>query len=168
MAEASLRTLVVMGVAGSGKSLIGKLLADRLGALFEDGDDFHPPANKQKMTAKIPLTDEDRGPWLEAMRARIKEVRTEQPMYVLACSALKRSYRDVLRGGDGVKILEFVYLKGSRELIGERMGAREGHFMPTALLDSQFATLEEPENALVVSVDQTPQAIVEEIVARLS
>lgn len=167
---AQLRTVVVMGVAGAGKSLIGEMLATRLGGLFEDGDDFHPPANKEKMSAKVPLTDEDRQPWLEAMRRRMVEVREEGVgVYVLACSALKGRYREVLSGDDEEGVLRVVYLKGSKELIGSRMVARQGHFMPTALLDSQFATLEEPEvgEALVVGVEGTPEAIVEEIVGRL-
>lgn len=169
MSGSRLRTVVVMGVAGSGKSLIGDLLAKRLGGRFEDGDDFHPPENKAKMSAKIPLTDEDRQPWLERMRARILELREqEETVYVLACSALKEKYRQVLRGDDADDIFKLVYLKGSRELIGERMAARKGHFMPTVLLDSQFATLEEPELALTVSVDQSPEEIVNEIVSRLN
>lgn len=165
-----LKTVVVMGVAGAGKSLIGRLLAEHVGGIFEDGDDFHPPENKAKMSARIPLTDEDRQPWLEAMRRRMLEVREQGVgVYVLACSALKKRYRDVLRGEDGNEVWKVVYLKGSRELIGERMGARQGHFMPTALLDSQFATLEEPDEteALVVSVEGTPEEIVEEMVKRL-
>jgi gluconokinase len=168
MNGSGLKTLVVMGVAGSGKSSIGQMVAERLHGLFEDGDDFHPPANKAKMMAKIPLTDEDRWPWLEAMRARIEEVRgKETGVYVLACSALKEVYREVLRGKDGDEVLKFVYLKGSKELIGERMAARKGHFMPTTLLDSQFATLEEPVNALVVDVAGTPEQIVAEIAGKL-
>ncbi|WP_206170811.1 gluconokinase [Phragmitibacter flavus] len=164
----ALKTLIVMGVAGSGKSLIGEMLAERLGGLFEDGDDFHPAANKSKMTAKIALTDEDRWPWLEAMRARIEEVRgASSGVYVLACSALKEGYREVLRGKDEDAVLKVVYLKGSKELIGSRMAARKGHFMPTTLLDSQFATLEEPVNALVVEVSGTPEEIVDVIMENL-
>lgn len=165
-----LKTVVMMGVAGAGKSLIGKRLAERLGGMFEDGDDFHPPENKAKMAAKIPLTDEDRQPWLESMRSRMLQVRQQGiSIYVLACSALKKQYREILRGDDGDAAWKVVYLKGSKELIAQRMAARQGHFMPTALLDSQFTTLEEPDEseALVVSVEGTPEEIVEEVVKRL-
>lgn len=157
-----------MGVAGSGKSLIGVMLAKKLGGVFEDADDFHPPANKEKMTARIPLTDEDRWPWLQILRSRIVEHRDQSPCYVLACSALKQQYRDLLGGSDSRETLQFVYLKGSQELIGSRMAARKGHFMPTTLLDSQFATLEEPQDALVVDVGSTPEEIVDEILKQPS
>lgn len=163
-----MRTLVVMGVAGSGKSLIGAMLAERLGGLFEDADDFHPPANKAKMAAKIPLTDEDRWPWLERLRARMVEMRGTTEVYVLACSALKERYRELLRGEDGREVLKFVYLRGERSLIGERLAARTGHFMPASLLDSQFATLEEPgDEAWAVGVDRKPEEIVAEVLGRL-
>ncbi|WP_265595952.1 gluconokinase [Verrucomicrobium sp. BvORR106] len=171
-------TFIIMGVSGSGKSLIGSKLAEALGADFEDGDDFHPPANKAKMSAKIPLTDEDRWPWLRAMRDRIEEKRAAGRSYVLACSALKAVYRDLLSGGEPRSSVEFVFLKGSPELIAARMAARKGHFFqgvsttataggtaaPT-LLDSQFATLEEPTaaEAMIVNVDQTPDEIVGDI-----
>ncbi|HSJ01905.1 MAG: gluconokinase [Verrucomicrobium sp.] len=158
------RTFIIMGVAGSGKSLIGQKFADAIGADFGDGDDFHPEANKAKQAAKIPLTDEDRWPWLQSMRRRIEEKQAEGRDYVLACSALKAVYRDLLRGGDSREALEFVYLKGSKEVIGERLNARKGHFMPPSLLDSQFATLEEPEDAIDVDVSQTPDEIVADIV----
>lgn len=171
-----------MGVSGSGKSLIGGKLAEALGADFEDGDDFHPPANKAKMSAKIPLTDEDRWPWLRAMRQRIEEKQAAGRSYVLACSALKGVYRDLLSGGEPRSSVEFVFLKGSPELIAARMAARKGHFFqgvsttttaggtaaPT-LLDSQFATLEEPtgDEAMIVNVDQTPDEIVGDILRNL-
>ncbi|WP_044133564.1 gluconokinase [Verrucomicrobium spinosum] len=176
-------TFIIMGVSGSGKSLIGGKLAEALGADFEDGDDFHPAANKAKMSEKIPLTDEDRWPWLRAMRARIEEKQTAGRSYVLACSALKAVYRELLSGGDPRSVVEFVFLKGSPELIAGRMAARKGHFFqgvsttaqaaggkaaPT-LLDSQFATLEEPkaEGAMIVNVDQTPDEIVGDILRNL-
>jgi len=178
-----MKAYIVMGVAGCGKSLTGSMLAKVLDGSFDDADDFHPASNKAKMTAKIPLTDEDRWPWLLALRERLVEKRAEGRPYVLACSALKKVYRDVLRGkvvpgvtndhatpeGDSRDQVEFIFLKGSRELISERMGARKGHFMPTTLLDSQFATLEEPgsDEALVVNIDQTPEAIVSGIVDSL-
>lgn len=157
------KTWVIMGVAGCGKSLIGSMLADALGGVFEDADDFHPPANKEKMTARIPLTDDDRWPWLRILRDRIVAQRDQASCYVLACSALKQVYRDLLRDGEDRATLQFVYLKGSQDLIGSRMAARKGHFMPTTLLDSQFATLEEPQDALVIDVGLTPEEIVREI-----
>ena len=134
------RALIVMGVSGSGKSTIGKALAERLGWTYEDGDDFHPPSNVAKMSAGQPLTDDDRWPWLRAIAAEIDRVAADGGHAVIACSALKRAYRDILvHGRDDVRI---VYLDGSRELIAERMAARKNHFMPPGLLDSQFATLE--------------------------
>ncbi len=156
--------VVVMGVSGSGKSTVASLLASRLGWEFEDGDDFHPPANVEKMQAGHPLTDEDRWPWLAAIAAWIDRLRAEGRHGVVTCSALKRAYREILVGAR--PDVRLVYLKGDRELIGRRMAARHGHFMPTSLLDSQFRTLEEPapdENPLVVSIGATPQAIVAEI-----
>lgn len=157
--------LLVMGVSGSGKTTIGALLAGRLGWTYAEADDFHPPANVEKMHAGIPLTDEDRRPWLEAIAAWID--RQDAPG-VVTCSALKRRYRDMLRKDpDRVRL---VYLEGSHELIARRMAARHGHFFPKQLLDSQFADLEPPqpdENALVVSIDQTPADVVDEIVDRL-
>lgn len=162
------QTIVIMGVAGCGKSLIGSMLAERLGGVFEDADDFHPPSNKAKMSAGTPLTDEDRWPWYAILRQRILEMRGKTPCYLLACSALKAAYRDKLSGDDPTQELVFVYLQGSRELIGARIGARKGHFMPPALLDSQFATLEEPvEDAIVVSVDRSPEEIVEAVLEKL-
>ncbi|KMO17171.1 gluconokinase [Methylobacterium platani] len=161
--------IVVMGVSGSGKSTVASLLAGRLGWEFEDGDDFHPAANVEKMQAGTPLTDDDRWPWLAAIAAWIDKVRAEGRHGVVTCSGLKRAYRDVLVGGR--PDVRLVYLRGDRELIGRRMAARHGHFMPTSLLDSQFRTLEEPtpdENPLVVSVGGTPQQIVAEIVETLS
>lgn len=156
--------IVVMGVSGSGKSTVASLLAGRLGWEFEDGDDFHPPANVEKMQAGHPLTDEDRWPWLAAIAAWIDRLRAEGRHGVVTCSALKRAYREILVGDR--PDVRLVYLKGDRDLIGRRMAARHGHFMPTSLLDSQFRTLEEPapdENPLVVSIGATPQAIVAEI-----
>ena len=160
--------VMVMGVSGSGKSTVASLLAGRLGWEFEDGDDFHPAANVEKMQAGHPLTDEDRWPWLTAIAAWIDRVRAEGRHGVVTCSALKRAYREILVGDR--PDVRLVYLKGDRELIGRRMAARHGHFMPTSLLDSQFRTLEEPapdEDPLVVSVGATPQAIVAEIVETL-
>lgn len=160
--------IVVMGVSGSGKSTIASMLAHRLDWPFEDADWFHPPANVEKMQSGVPLTDEDRWPWLRAIAAWIDETRAAGQHGVLACSALKRSYRDILVGGrSDVRI---VYLTGGRELIARRMAARSGHFMPPGLLDSQFETLEEPgpdENPIVVSIDARPREIVDVIVREL-
>ncbi len=168
MSESAPQTIIIMGVSGSGKSLIGSMLAERLGGVFEDADDFHPASNKAKMSAGTPLTDEDRWPWYAILRQRILEMRDKTPCYLLACSALKAAYRDKLRDDDAPRNLAFVYLQGSRQLIGERIGARKGHFMPPALLDSQFATLEEPvEDAIVVSVDGAPEEIVETVLGEL-
>jgi gluconokinase len=153
------RTVIIMGVSGCGKSYIGKQLAQALGGVFADADDFHPPSNIEKMAQGIALTDRDRWPWLDQLREQILLAREHESCYVLACSALKESYRDRLRGDDPTTTIQFIYLKGSKELIRQRMEARE-HFMPTALLDSQFATLEEPKDAIVVDIELTPDEIV--------
>ncbi|AWT42162.1 MULTISPECIES: gluconokinase [Streptomyces] len=159
--------VVVMGVAGTGKTTIGPLLAARLGVPYAEGDDFHPAANIAKMTAGIPLTDEDRWPWLDAIgdwadgRAGLGGV--------VSCSALKRSYRDRLRAA--APGLVFVHLTGSRELIADRMAHRQGHFMPTALLDSQFATLqplERDEAGVDVDVEGSPEQIAERAMTALA
>ena len=161
------RTLIIMGVSGSGKSLIGSMLAQRLNGVFEDADDFHSVANKAKMSAGIPLMDEDRWPWYATLRARIETMREETPVYVLACSALKHIYRQRLREGDAGGETAFVLLHGSREVIHERLAARKGHYMPASLLDSQMAILEETPDLLTISLEQTPDAIVAEILAKL-
>jgi gluconokinase len=153
------KTIVVMGVSGCGKSFIGDRLAQALGGTFADADDFHPPANIEKMANGIPLTDADRWPWLDILREQIVSHRIRTAFYVLACSALKHSYRDRLRGDDSQEILNFVYLKGSKELILQRMEQRD-HFMPSALLDSQFNTLEEPQDAIDVEMALSPDDIV--------
>ncbi len=160
--------IVVMGVSGSGKSTIAAMLAHRLGWTFEDGDWFHPPSNVEKMHAGHPLTDEDRVAWLQGIAAWIRATRTEGGHAVIACSALKHAYRNILVAGAGdVRIL---YLKGGRDLIARRYSLRHEHFMPAALLDSQFATLEEPgedEHPAVVSIDAEPRDIVASAVAQL-
>lgn len=161
------RTIVVMGVCGCGKTLIGNMLAERYGAVCEDADDFHTEAAKDKMRAGTPLTDEDRWPWFAALRARIEEMRGQTPLYILACSALKEIYREKLRAGDAPDDLVFVLLKGSREVIYSRMSQRQGHYMPVTLLDSQFAILEETPDLLAVSLEQTPEAIVRDVVEKL-
>ncbi|GGS34347.1 gluconokinase [Streptomyces griseoviridis] len=152
--------VVVMGVAGTGKTTVGPLLAARLGVPYAEGDDFHPPANIAKMTAGTPLDDDDRWPWLDAIGAWAHE--RAGLGGVVSCSALKRSYRDRLRGE--APGLVFVHLTGDRELIGDRMAHRAGHFMPTALLDSQFATLQplQPDEAgVAVDVSGSPEEITE-------
>jgi len=157
-----------MGVSGSGKSTVAKKLAERLGWRFADGDDFHPASNVAKMSAGHPLTDDDRWPWLQAIADEIDRVAAADGQIVVACSALKRAYREVLvHGRDDVRI---VYLDGSQELIAARMAARKNHFMPAGLLDSQFATLQPPgadENPISVTIDATVDDIVDAIVAKL-
>lgn len=157
--------LVVMGVSGSGKSTVAIPLAERLGWPFQEGDDLHPAANVAKMKAGIALDDADREPWLDAVAAWIAERLRLDAGGVITCSALRRAYRDRLRrAGDGVT---FVYLRGSKAVIAERVAKRHGHFMPAALLDSQFAALEEPtpdEHAIVVDIGQPVERQVDEIV----
>ncbi|MCM3779672.1 gluconokinase [Microbacterium hydrocarbonoxydans] len=158
--------LVLMGVAGTGKSTVAAMLAGRLGWTFEEGDDLHPEANVKKMASGDPLTDDDRWPWLDRIAEWIDERIAAGEPGIITCSALKRSYRDVLRR-DAVTFVHFV---GDRELILERMLRRQGHFMPTTLLDSQFATLEPlgaDEKAIEVAIDQTPQQQTAEIATRL-
>ena len=161
--------LVVMGVSGSGKSTIADKLAERLGWTYEDGDKFHPASNVAKMSAGHPLTDEDRWPWLQAIAGEIDGVCKAGQHVVIACSALKRAYRDVLvHGRDDVRI---VYLKGTPKLIGDRLAQRKGHFMPPGLLASQFKTLEPPdtsENPVTVSIDASVETVVDDIVRQLN
>jgi gluconokinase len=157
--------LVVMGVSGSGKSTVGAAVAQRLRVPFADADDFHPPANIAKMTAGEALDDDDRYPWLEAIGRWLV---THADGGVMSCSALKRKYRDQLRGH--LPAAEFLHLEGSREVITRRQASRPGHFMPASLLSSQFATLEplEPdEHGVVIDVDQSVDRIVDEYVATL-
>jgi gluconokinase len=156
--------VIVMGTTGSGKTTIGTLLAKRLGCDFADADDFHPPANVEKMRHGIPLTDADRLPWLAALHDKILQWNAAQQNVVLACSALKQSYRDELRSGAGV---QFVYLKGSYELFSQRVLARKGHFAKQDLLASQFADLEEPADAIIVDARESPAEIVERLTRRL-
>ena len=158
---------VVMGVSGSGKTTIAAGLAARLGWVLLEGDDFHPPANVAKMHAGTSLTDADRWPWLRAIAARMDEIRAAGGSAVVACSALKRAYRRRLVGDRGDVLL---YPRGSKALIAARMAARQGHFMPPALLDSQFATLEEPgadEAPVVVDIDGASDDVIERAVAGL-
>ena len=160
--------LIVMGVSGSGKSTVAASLARRLGWTFEDGDRFHPASNVAKMAAGHPLTDEDRWPWLQAIADEIDRVCASGGHVVIACSALKRSYRNLLmHGRSDVRI---VFLRGSKNLIAERLARRKHHFMPPGLLDSQFKTLEPPENdehVITAPIDATVETIVEDIVRQL-
>ena len=159
---------VVMGISGSGKTTVAVLLAAALGSQFQEGDDLHPAANVEKMHMGTPLTDADRWPWLQKIAEEIDRWRTRGESGVMTCSALKRSYRDVVIGNRPDVTL--VYLKGSNDLIRRRMAARHQHFMPVALLDSQFATLQEPtpdEHPITVDVGGRPAEIAEEIVHQL-
>ena len=160
--------IVVMGVSGSGKTTVAEALARRLGSDFAEGDAFHPEANVAKMRAGIPLDDADREPWLDAIAAWIAQVRDSGKRCVVACSALKRAYRRRLAAGhDDVR---FVYLQGDYDLVAGRLARRRGHYMPLALLRSQFDALEEPgreENPLVVPIDAPPEKIVATITAML-
>ncbi|GAA3875812.1 gluconokinase [Leifsonia kafniensis] len=160
--------LVLMGVSGCGKSTVAAMLAGRLHWEFEEGDSLHPAANIEKMAAGHPLTDADRMPWLALVADWIEGRLDAGENGVITCSALRRSYREIVnRRNSGVL---FVYLAGSRELIESRMAARQGHFMPTALLDSQFATLEAPgsdEPAISVAIGRKPKAIAKSIITEL-
>jgi gluconokinase len=159
----------VMGVSGAGKTVVGTLLADALAVPFLEGDALHPPENVRRMAQGIPLTDDDRRGWLHAIAERIAAARRTSSGLVVACSALKRAYRDVLRGAD--RELRFVHLTGDAGVIRQRMGQRVGHYMPATLLDSQLATLEVPgvdEHAWTFDVADPPPAIVARIVERLA
>ncbi len=157
--------MVIMGVAGCGKTSVGQALSARLQVPFRDGDDLHPPANVAKMRAGTPLTDADRWPWLDL----VADALAQTAPLMIGCSALKRAYRDRIRSGAGGPVL-FVHLAGLRPVIEGRMAARTGHFMPVSLLDSQFATLEPPaddEWHLTVQIDQPLDAIVDQIARHL-
>lgn len=159
--------VIIWGVSGAGKTTVGKTLSRELGWEFIEGDDFHPAANIDKMQRGVPLTDEDRQPWLQKLRAVITEALDKAENAVLACSALKKKYRDQLRVNDQVK---FIFLRGSREQVALRLRNRRGHFFNPDLLASQFADLEEPtatENVMIVDLGQSPAEIVETILGKL-
>lgn len=155
--------VVVMGVVGAGKTTVGQLLAQRLGWVFADADEFHPATNVEKIRLGHSLSDEDRQPWLAALHEAMLRWEKNRTNAVMACSALKRSYRQVLE----TESTRFVYLKGDTALISARLGQRRGHFATDSILKSQFADLEEPDNAVTVAIDETPAEIVDEIIRRL-
>jgi gluconokinase len=158
--------ILVMGVMGAGKTTVGRLLAAALAARFVEGDDYHPPANVAKMRAGLPLDDADRSGWLEALHHAVAAAGQDREDVVLACSALKPAYRDILfRGARSWRV---VWLRGDRRTVADRVAARQGHFMPPALLDSQFAILSPPADAIVADIAGPPQAIVDFILPRLS
>jgi carbohydrate kinase (thermoresistant glucokinase family) len=160
--------LIIMGVSGSGKSTIANALGRKLGWVVEDADQFHPESNVKKMSAGIPLTDDDRWPWLRAIADEIARKRASSTSIIMACSALKRAYRDILVQGH--RDTRIVYLRGRKGLIAARLAARKNHFMPPGLLDSQFRTLEEPsrdEHPLVVDIDASVDQIADRVVALL-
>lgn len=160
--------IVVMGVSGIGKTTVGKRLAEKMGARFIEGDRYHPPANIEKMKRGEPLTDADRQPWLETLAGELAASRAKGESVVLACSALRRRYRDILRAGH--KDVDFVFLNADQAVIQKRLDARRGHFMPPSLLDSQFAALERPgadERAIPAGATQPPDAIVDAVLTAL-
>ena len=157
--------LVIMGVSGCGKSTIGRALANKLGWSFIDGDSYHPQENVDKMTSGIPLIDEDRTPWLENLNKLINDQLRNDKSLLLACSALKDQYRQILKGGN--PDVSFVYLKGNFELINARLQSRPGHYMKPKMLQSQFDDLEEPQDALVIDVVKSVPQIVDEISKKL-
>ena len=157
------RIVIAMGVSSSGKSVVGEVMAERLGVPFLDGDRYHPPANKEKMRSGTPLTDEDRWPWLEALAVAVREVGKASGLVVGACSALKRSYRDYLAEKAGEPIL-FVHLHGPKELIESRIAKRKHEYMPSSLLDSQYETLEllaPDENGVQLGIEDSIEEIAE-------
>jgi gluconokinase len=159
--------VVLMGVSGVGKTTIGKMLSDLTGWKFEDADDYHSEANRQKMAAGIPLNDSDRGPWLDTLHERMLLYHKESENVILACSALKQRYREVLAGGFERDEMRFVYLHAPGALIQERMQVRHHPYMNSGMLESQLATLEVPSDAWSIAVDGTPEEGALQILARL-
>jgi gluconokinase len=157
--------ILLMGPAGSGKTTVGELLATRLGWKFADGDSFHAAINIEKMSRGVPLSDDDRQPWLNSLRDEMLQWETQRQSVVLACSALKRRYRELLRISDDVKV---VYLKGTHELLLERLRSRKGHYAGEQLLANQFIDLEEPADALTIDASRSPEEIVAEIRKQLA
>ena len=153
--------VILMGVSGSGKTTIGKLLSCELNWEFHDGDDFHPQSNVEKMRSGIPLNDDDRQPWLLSIQAFMKRCLEEGRSVVIACSALKDAYRNLLLAGN--REVAFVHLQGDKNLIAQRMAERKGHFMNPKLIESQFATLEKPSQAFEVNIANSPAEIVKQI-----
>jgi gluconokinase len=161
----NVQALIIMGVSGSGKTSVGEALAKELGWPFFDGDSFHPEANVKKMSAGIPLNDDDRKPWLERLHDLMKGQLEEGKSVIIGCSALKESYRHILRGNLNVR---FVYLEGSFELIMERMQKRKDHFMKATMLESQFETLEVPKDAITVSIADPIEVIIQKVIQHLN
>ena len=157
--------VIVMGVTGVGKTTVGRLLAERTGWIYYDADDFHSPANVEKMRAGTPLTDNDRWPWLDRLNEVLHAAESQGASVILGCSALKHRYRDRLERG--LSAVRWVYLKGSEELITSRLQARKGHYMNPALLQSQFDALEPPRDALTIDVDDEPAALAERVLSGL-
>lgn len=165
----NVRFIVVMGVSGCGKSTVAALLAGRLGWEFAEGDALHPAENVEKMRQGVPLTDADRAPWLQEIAKTIQNWRAAGKAGIVACSSLRRSYREIIRAG--ATDLRFVYLRGSFQLIEQRLATRQGHYMPVSLLSSQFATLEEPaadEPALTLDTGESSGALVENVLKNLN
>lgn len=157
--------LVLMGPMGCGKTTIGKALSEKTGWPFYDGDDFHPPSNIEKMRQGIPLNDDDRKPWLQTLRSKISRWKQESPVALLACSALKATYRELL-GIDQDRVIS-IYLKGSLSLLKERIAGRNHQYMPDELLQSQLDTLEEPSDGIVIDIDQSPDTIVNKLISTI-
>jgi gluconokinase len=165
MSDTKPRAVILMGVAGSGKSTVGANLAKRLAWAFLDADDFHPVANVEKMSNGIPLNDEDRMPWLRRLHDELEHRLGSGASIVLGCSALKESYRQIMQ--KGLSRIDFVFLDVDQVTLTERLGTRQAHFFPKGLLESQFAALERPQNALIVDANRSIEEVIEQIVAAL-